>query len=150
MIQRDISRWSALLAVAALLALAGCGGNEQEQSGGTGSGTGASTGAAPGGNAAGGTAGGSGKPLKLAFVTHNASDFWTIARAGCDKAKEELPGVEVDFVIPSGGTAAEQKQKLDGLLSRGVDGIAISPVDPANQTAMLNEAAARTLRYRRC
>src|SRR5690242_3203328 len=81
MIQRDISRWSALFAVAALLALAGCGGNEQEQSGGTGSSTGASTGGAPGGNTAGGTAAGNAKPLKLAFVTNNASDFWTIARA---------------------------------------------------------------------
>ena len=32
------------------------------------------------------------KALKLAFVTNNASDFWTIARKGVEKAdKEFLP-----------------------------------------------------------
>lgn len=98
---------------------------------------------------AGDTGGGSaaGKQLKLAFVTNNASDFWTIARAGCEKAKQELGNVEVDFQIPSDGTAAEQKRIVDDLLARGVDGIAISPVDPANQTPMLNEAAGRTLLF---
>jgi ribose transport system substrate-binding protein len=149
MIKERVRRWSAVLALVALLAgataLAGCGGNGQEQSGGTG--TGGGTGAAPGGNTAAGTSGGGGKPLKLAFVTNNASDFWTIARAGCDKAKEELAGVEVDFRIPSQGTAAEQKRVLDDLIARGIDGIAISPVDPANMTAMLNEAAKQTLLF---
>ncbi len=34
---------------------------------------------------------------------------------------------------------------MEDLLAKGVDGIAISPVDPANQTAMLDDAAQRTL-----
>lgn len=85
------------------------------------------------------------KKLKLAFVTNNASDFWTIARAGCEKAQSELKDVELDFQIPSDGTAATQKRIVQDLLSRGVDGIAISPKDPANQTELLNEAAGRAL-----
>ena len=38
-----------------------------------------------------------------------------------------------------GGRAANQKRILEQLLSQGVDGIAVSPVDPANQTDILNE-----------
>lgn len=83
--------------------------------------------------------------LKVAFVTNNASDFWTIARSGCQKANQELSNVDVEFRIPSDGTAGEQKRIVDDLLAKGVAGIAISPVDPANQTQMINEAAQRAL-----
>ena len=82
---------------------------------------------------------------KLAFVTNNASDFWTIARKGCEKADGELANVTVDFKIPADGTAAEQKRLVDDLLAKGVDGIAISPVDPSNQTQLLNDVAKQTL-----
>lgn len=82
---------------------------------------------------------------KLAFVTNNASKFWTIARRGCDKAQKELGNVVVDFQIPADGTAATQRRKVEDLLARGIDGIAISPVDPANQTKMLNDAAKQAL-----
>ena len=82
---------------------------------------------------------------KLAFVTNNASDFWVIARKGTEKAARELPNIEVEFKIPADGTAAEQQRLVDDLLSRGIHGIAISPVDPANQTQMLNRVASKTL-----
>jgi ribose transport system substrate-binding protein len=87
----------------------------------------------------------SGKKLKLAFVSNNAATFWTIARSGCEAAEKELGNVEVDFRIPSTGGAAEQQQILDDLLAKGVDGIAVSPIDPANQTAFLNKVAEQTL-----
>src|SRR5262249_3075198 len=85
------------------------------------------------------------KTLHLAFITNNASDFWTEARAGCDKAKSELPNIEVDFRIPQDGSAATQKRIIQDLLARGIDGIAISPKDPANQPDILNEAASHAL-----
>lgn len=91
------------------------------------------------------TADGADKPLSLAFVTNNAATFWTIARAGTDTAVAEISGVTVDFRIPSSGSAAEQQQLLDDLLARGIDGIAVSPIDPANQTDMLNRVASQTL-----
>src|SRR5919112_1247387 len=96
-------------------------------------------------NTAGGTAGGGGTKHKLAFVTNNASDFWIIARKGTEKAAKEIPNIEVEFRIPSDGTAAEQQRVVDDLLAKGINGIAISPVDPANQTPMLNNAASQTL-----
>src|SRR5689334_16718331 len=82
---------------------------------------------------------------KLAFVTNNASDFWIIARKGTEKAAKEIPGIEVEFRIPADGTATEQQRIIEDLLSKQVQGIAISPVDPANQTAMLNQTADKAL-----
>jgi ribose transport system substrate-binding protein len=85
------------------------------------------------------------KKHKLAFVTNNASDFWTIARKGTEKAAADIPGIEVEFRITSDGTAAEQQRVVDDLLAKGVNGIAISPVDPMNQSPMLNRAASQAL-----
>ena len=90
-------------------------------------------------------AGGAGTKHKLAFVTNNASEFWIIARKGTEKAAKEIPNIEVEFRIPSDGTAAEQQRVVDDLLAKGIQGIAISPVDPANQTPMLNRVASQTL-----
>jgi len=89
--------------------------------------------------------GGAGTKHKLAFVTNNASDFWIIARKGTEKAAKDNPNIEVEFRIPSDGTAAEQQRVVDDLLAKGIQGIAISPVDPANQTPMLNRVASQTL-----
>ncbi len=83
--------------------------------------------------------------LRVAFVTNNASDFWTIARRGTEKADSELQDVVVEFRIPSDGTAGEQKRIIDDLLAKGVDGIAISPVDPDNQTQLINDVSRQAL-----
>lgn len=85
------------------------------------------------------------KKLKLAFITNNASDFWTIARKGVEQAGRELPNVDAEFKIPGEGTAAEQKRIVDDLLAKGIDGMAISPVDPDNQTQLINDAVKQAL-----
>jgi len=85
------------------------------------------------------------KKTRIAFVTNNASDFWTIARKGTEKAQAELPNVEIEFKINSELTAAGQQRIVDDLLAKGVDGIAISPVDPKNQTQLINRAAGQAL-----
>jgi ribose transport system substrate-binding protein len=87
----------------------------------------------------------SGKELKLAFVTNNASDYWTIARKGVEKADAEMTDVAVEFKLPGEGTAAEQKRIIDDLVSTGIGGIAISPVDPDNQTQLINDTAKKAL-----
>ncbi|MGE0128122.1 MAG: sugar-binding protein [Blastocatellales bacterium] len=88
---------------------------------------------------------GGAKKTRLAFVTNNASDFWTIARKGTEKAAAELPNVEVEFKINSEGTAAGQQRVVDDLLAKGIDGMAISPVDPKNQIQMINRAAGQAI-----
>jgi ribose transport system substrate-binding protein len=85
------------------------------------------------------------KKLQLAFVPNNSANFWTIARRGCEEAEKELGNVELKFRMPSTGSAAEQQQILDDMMASGVDGIAVSPVDPENQTAALDRIAAQTL-----
>jgi ribose transport system substrate-binding protein len=55
-----------------------------------------------------------------------------------------LPDVTVEFRLGD-GTAAAQKRIVDDLLAKGVEGIAISPVDPVNQTAMLDEVAQKAV-----
>ena len=95
------------------------------------------------GNSAGG--GGSAGQMRLAFITNNASDFWTIARKGTEKADAELNDLSVEFRIPSDGTAVQQKRVVDDLLAKGVQGIAISPVDPDNQTQLINDTAKQVL-----
>jgi ribose transport system substrate-binding protein len=90
-------------------------------------------------------AGNGGKNLRLAFVTNNAADFWTIARKGTEKADTEMNDIDVEFKIPSDGTAGEQKRIVDDLLAKGIDGIAISPVDPENQTQLINDTAKQAL-----
>lgn len=88
--------------------------------------------------------GGGGSKIALAFVTNNPSDYWTIARKGVEAAQKEVPNVDVQFVMPADGTAATQKNQVDDLLAKGVKGIAISPVDPKNQTPYLNDVAKKT------
>jgi ribose transport system substrate-binding protein len=85
---------------------------------------------------------GSKKPVTVAFVTNNPSDFWQIARAGIRKAESDL-GVTCDFQMPPDGTAADQQRIVEALMAKGVQGMAISPNDPANQTDMLNKIAAQ-------
>lgn len=93
----------------------------------------------------GGDAGAAGKKLKLAFVSNNAANFWSFARAGCNEAAKELGNVEVDFRITPSGGSAEQRQILDDLVAKGVDGIAVSVDDPDNQTEFLDKVAKQTL-----
>lgn len=77
---------------------------------------------------------------KIAFVTNGIANFWKIAETGALKAGKDLDcDVIVKMPTREGGRAANQKRILEQLLSQGVDGIAVSPVDPANQTDILNE-----------
>ena len=80
---------------------------------------------------------------KVAFVTNGVAAFWTIAAAGV-KAGSEKFGVDAETLMPTQSGAADQKRILEDLLTRGIDGISVSPVDPDNQTELLNQAAKRT------
>ena len=91
-----------------------------------------------------GTAAGGGDHVQLAFVTNNPSDYWTICRKGTDAAAKDLGNVDVQFIMPSDGSAAAQTQDVNDLLAKGVKGIAISPVDPPNETPFLNTVAGKT------
>jgi ribose transport system substrate-binding protein len=82
---------------------------------------------------------------KLAFVSNNAANFWSFARAGCNEAAKELGNVQVDFRITASGGSAEQTEILNDLVAKGTDGIAVSVNDPDNQVGFLNKIAGQTL-----
>ena len=86
---------------------------------------------------------GSGGGPRFAFISNGVDPFWNVAGAGARAAAAEF-GVEVDLVFPEGG-AVDQKQKVEDLLVRGVDGIAISPVDGENMVSLLNDVAEKTV-----
>ncbi len=113
-----------------LLLLSGC------HSGGSGASSSSGT--------TGGAPAASGDRVALAFVTNNPSDYWTICGKGATAASKELGNVDVQFIEPADGTAATQIQDVKDLLAKGVKGIAISPVDPANETEFLNTVASKT------
>lgn len=75
----------------------------------------------------------------FAFITNSVADFWEHARAGANRAGTDL-GVNVEVIMPSSMT--DQTRKIEDLLTRGTDGIAVSPIDPNNQGEILNRAAA--------
>ena len=81
------------------------------------------------------------KKKKVAFVSNGVASFWTIAAAGVKAAGEKF-GVDAQTLMPVEGIG-DQKRMIEDLLTKGVDGIAVSPIDPANQTELLNNAAKR-------
>jgi ribose transport system substrate-binding protein len=82
----------------------------------------------------------------VAFITNTTSNFWTVARKGCEKADAELPDVSVSFKTTNTGTTDEQNRHIRDALNRDeADAIAISPIDPAGQKTVINEAAKRAL-----
>lgn len=80
--------------------------------------------------------------LFLAFISNNPHEFWTICERGVQKAAEDF-NIQYEFHRPARGTPEEQRAILENLLARGVQGIAISPVDAANQAQFFDEIAAQ-------
>jgi len=82
----------------------------------------------------------------VAFITNTTSDFWKIVRKGCEKADAELPDVKVAFKTTNTGTIEEQNGLIRQALDHDdADAIAISPIDPAGQKRVINDAAKRAL-----
>jgi ribose transport system substrate-binding protein len=79
---------------------------------------------------------------EVAFITNGVASFWVIAEAGANAAAEEHD-VNVRVDMPVNGIV-DQNRSIEDLLVRGIDGIAISPIDGENQNEKINEAAAST------
>lgn len=79
---------------------------------------------------------------RVAFVTNGVASFWTIAEKGAEAGGDEFDA-DVSVHMPVSGVS-DQKRMLEDLVVRGVDGIAVSPIDPVNQTDFLDRIARRT------
>lgn len=82
----------------------------------------------------------SGDRPSVAYVTNGVASFWRIAESGAMAGGEEFD-VDVSVLMPAEGIS-DQKRIVEDLLTKGIDGIAISPIDPDNQTDLINTAAA--------
>ncbi len=82
------------------------------------------------------------KDITVAYVSNGPYEFWTYAHAGCLTAERQF-GVKVEFYKPAMAQAEEQKRFIETQLAKNVDGLAISVIDPDNQTPFLNEVAAQ-------
>jgi ribose transport system substrate-binding protein len=94
-----------------------------------------------GGDKAGDAKGQDGK-LRVAFVSNNAEEFWTISERGADQAAADLGVIDV-FRKPPNGTKEEQQQIIDDLLNTGVKGVAVSPNDAANAVDYFKKVSAK-------
>jgi ribose transport system substrate-binding protein len=81
--------------------------------------------------------GGRSTKTQVAFVSNNPEQFWSICEKGARKAAEET-GVELLFRRPAKAAPALQKEIIDSLLAEGIRAVAISVIDPKNQTDYLN------------
>ena len=81
----------------------------------------------------------------VAFITNASSDFWKIARKGCEKADTELTDVTVGFKTTNTGATVEQNGLIRDALDSDADAIAISVIDPVGQKQVINDAAKRAL-----
>lgn len=82
------------------------------------------------------------RKAKFALVTTGVASFWDICKKGGEDAGAEL-GVEVEILMPSSGD--DQKSKLEDLLAKGVDGIAVAAIDPINQAGLFDEVAENSI-----
>ena len=139
MFQRT-TRILAGLSLTALVSLGGCSNNNQTASSSTASSSTASS-SNSSSNTTSGASGSSAKKPRVAYVTNGVASFWVIAEAGAKAAGEKF-NADVAVHMPDG--ISEQKRMVEDMMTRGVDGIAISPIDPANQTPLINQAAEAT------
>lgn len=74
--------------------------------------------------------------IRIAYVTNGIDPFWNVAAAGVSAGATEYK-VSTEVLMPPKGIP-DQKRMVETLLARGVDGIAISPIDAANQASFID------------
>jgi ribose transport system substrate-binding protein len=83
-------------------------------------------------------------PVDLVFVTGGSGPYWQIAANGARAAAKELKA-NVEIEMPSDAESLpEQAKILQAIDEKAVDGVAVSPLDAAGQTELINQLAAET------
>lgn len=80
---------------------------------------------------------------KVAYITNGIASFWVIAEKGAMDGGKEF-GADVRVMMPGTDGVGDQKRMSQDLLAQGIDGIAISPIDPENQGDLMKEIAENT------
>ena len=69
-----------------------------------------------------------GERKSVAFVTNQIADFWKIAEAGCIAASKEFD-IDVQVIMPPEASAVVQKQKVEDVMTGGIQAIAPHPTN---------------------
>jgi len=93
-------------------------------------------------SAGGSDAGKKPKKPKIVYITNGVDPFWNVAAAGTKAAAKEF-NADCEVAMPTKGIV-DQQRLLETALVRGVDGVAISPIDAKNQVDLINRAAQQT------
>ncbi len=80
---------------------------------------------------------------QVVFITNGSDQFSEISAAGARDSAKRL-GASVQVMMPQKGLV-DQNRFIKELLGSDVAGVAISPIDPSRQSALLNELAGDTL-----
>jgi ribose transport system substrate-binding protein len=84
---------------------------------------------------------GAAEKYKFALVPKAMNNpFFDLARDGCKKAEADMANVECVYIGPAEHTEAEQVQIVQDLISKGIDGIAVSPSNAAAMAGALKAA----------
>lgn len=78
----------------------------------------------------------------VAFVAKDSHEFWNYSEKGTEAAEKEF-NVNCEFHKPSNATPEQQKDFIEGALARGLDAVAIAPIDAENQAPYLDQVAER-------
>jgi ribose transport system substrate-binding protein len=115
------------IGVLGLLALAGCGAPQGDNSNAT-----TSSNAVPGG-----------KRLHIAVIPKMMDNpVFGYAKIGAEKAAKELGNVDIEYIGPSENDPIKQAQTIDAMVAKKVDGILISCADPEIPRRSIDKAAA--------
>ncbi len=80
-------------------------------------------------------------PVRVGVLTDGESAYWTEMGDALTVLAEER-GIEVDFRIPDPATVEQQETLVRDMLASDLAALALCPINPETQTALLNESGA--------
>ncbi len=79
------------------------------------------------------------KTVRIGIVTNAVAPFWDPMEKGMEDAAAKLPGCEATWQGPQTSRVAEQLRLIENYVARGVDGLAISPLEAKAIAPKINE-----------
>jgi ribose transport system substrate-binding protein len=82
-------------------------------------------------------------PLRFQIISNAITPFWDPMKVGMERQAKEM-GVAATWAGPSKSDVGQQRRLLEDAVSKGVDGIAVSCVDPDALKPVINDLMSRT------
>lgn len=76
------------------------------------------------------------KQLDVAIIGKTDDSYWNDVKTGAESAGKDL-GVNVKFYVPQKQDPAWQIRKLEEIIGKSIDGVAVAPSDPKSITSLM-------------